>query len=99
MGGHRVRHAGRWAWTLFYATNTKSVLFPVMLWSATGQTNGTLGSCICAVKKTPPRLPKPINGVGKSCLVRACFSARGAVVWHGIESVGCSCCSSALWLL
>ena len=26
-----------WAWVLFYATNTKSVLFPVMLWSATGR--------------------------------------------------------------
>ena len=27
---------GRWAWTLYYVSNTKSVLFPVMLWSVLG---------------------------------------------------------------
>lgn len=31
----------RWAWTLFYATNTKSVLFPVMLWSVMNDLSST----------------------------------------------------------
>lgn len=33
--------SARWAWVLFYATNTKSVLFPVMLWSVMNDLSST----------------------------------------------------------
>eukprot|EP00434_Breviolum_minutum_P010439 symbB.v1.2.009205.t1/scaffold580.1/size320225/7 len=31
----------RWAWTLYYVSNTKSVLFPVMLWSTMNDVSST----------------------------------------------------------
>lgn len=39
--------SARWAWVLFYATNTKSVLFPVMLWSVMNDLSSTQYSTPC----------------------------------------------------